>query len=75
MSPSAALSRTVGRGGVSAVDDARRIDKAAPGASQDMSDFLQGRFTEKLFDASGKYTPRAARIWMRNNAEALNQFP
>ena len=57
------------------MDDARRIGVAAPAAGQDVQEYLQGRFADALFDASGKYTPAKARIWMRNNAETLRQHP
>ncbi|MCR9088673.1 MAG: hypothetical protein NXH97_18230 [Rhodobacteraceae bacterium] len=75
MAPAAALARTVGRGGAAGMDDARRVRDAAPAAARDVSDYLQGRFSDALFDASGKFTPQKARTWMRNNAETLRGQP
>lgn len=73
--PEAALKRTVGPGGVDAAASVDSIVGAAPGARQDVGDYLTGRFTDALMAADGKATPRRAAEWLRQNAAVLNRFP
>lgn len=71
----AALRSTVGRGRVSgAVDDAA-LRAAAPAAGPDVDDFARNEFVNKAINASGEFTPKAAKTWMRDNAALLTQNP
>lgn len=70
-----ALNATVGRSGAQGGVDDATIRNAAPSAASDISDFIRGRFSEAMFDASGKFTPKSAMTWMRTNAELLARYP
>lgn len=75
LDPDVAMRRTVGRGGADAKADAQNIEKAAPGASGEIQDYLRGRFMDSAISASDGFTPKKAREWMRQNREALNRYP
>jgi hypothetical protein len=75
MTPEAALSRTVGRGGAQAVADAEKIETAAPGAAEEVTDYLRGRFMDAAMSATGEFTPKQAATWLRQNRELLNRYP
>jgi hypothetical protein len=75
LSPEAVLGRTVGRGGPVAKVSARDIEAAAPEGGEPIKDFLRGRFASTIRDASGGYSPKRAREWMRNNGEILARYP
>lgn len=73
--PEAALERTVGRGGAQGGVDARNIAKAAPDAAQEVRGYVTNQFVDKAINASGDFTPAAARLWMRNNQSLLRDNP
>lgn len=73
--PDAALARTVGRGGASAVADEGSIVGAAPGARAEIADYVRGRFLDAAVDASGKFTPSKAATFLRDNREMLAKYP
>jgi hypothetical protein len=73
--PEAALPKTVGRGGPEGMVARRDIIAAAPSAEDDISDFLRGRFIDAVQTPEGKFSPRTAATWMRNNREILAQNP
>lgn len=69
------LKSTVGRGGVVGAVDEKAIRNAAPDTQEDMGQFLRNGFSNAAINASGEFTPKAARTWMRNNKEALREYP
>jgi len=73
--PETALARTVGRGGAQALADDASIVKAAPDAAQDVSDYLAERFLSRFTNASGEFNTKTARMWLRDNAELVAQYP
>ncbi len=75
ITPETALRRTVGLGGEAAGASATSIRNAAPDASADVEDYLRSRFSEKVMSAAGEFTPKAARTWLRDNRDVLNQSP
>lgn len=75
MTPETALSRTVGRGGSAAVADAQDIQRAAPLAADEITDYLRGRFTDSILTASGEFSPKAAATWLRQNRELMGRYP
>jgi hypothetical protein len=75
IAPEAALARTVGRGGAQGMADAERIEKAAPEAAEQITDYLRGRFMDSVFAADGSFTPKAAETFFRNNRELLSRYP
>ncbi len=74
LTPEAALRGTV-KPGPEGVAAAKSITGAAPQAREDVSEFLRGQYLDSAFDASGTFSPKRAKTWMRNNRELLNQFP
>lgn len=74
IAPETALDKTVGRGGTTAQADNQSIRAAASAAGAEITDYLRSRFSENILNASGEFTPKAARTWMRNNAEILSQY-
>lgn len=75
IAPAAALRRTVGRSGPQGMVDALDIQKAARGTAEDIDDYLRGRFAEAATNASGEFTPKTARTWLRNHSDVLNVRP
>lgn len=75
MTPETALGRTVGRGGAGGMVSARDIEGAAPGAAQDVQNYLRGRFSAAITDADGTFSPKRAATWLRNNRETLARYP
>lgn len=75
IAPETALGRTVGRGGAVGKVSADDLEKAAPEGGAAIGDFLKGRFAATMRDASGTYTPKRAREWMRNNSELMEDYP
>ena len=71
----AALARTVGRGGAQGAADAAKIETAAPQAQEQITDYLRGRFLDSVFAPDGKFTPRNAENFFRNNRELLTRYP
>lgn len=71
----AALARTVGRGGASAVADENSIVGAAPSTREEISDYMRGRFMDAAVDATGKFTPARAATFLRDNREMLAKYP
>lgn len=75
IAPETALARTVGRGGAVGKVSATDIERAAPKGGEGIQDYLRGRFSSTIRDASGNYTPKRAREWVRNNRELMDQYP
>ncbi|MFD1159018.1 hypothetical protein [Roseovarius aestuarii] len=76
IAPETALKRTVGRGREDALVASRDIEKAAPGASDNIADSLQGDFQDAIYSPEGKFSPARARSWLRSNREVLRrQYP
>lgn len=75
IAPETALDKTVGRGGTSALADDQSIRGAAPSTVNEVGDYLRGGFSERIMNASGEFTPKAARTWLRDNAEVLSRYP
>lgn len=75
MTPETALGRTVGRGGAGGMVAARNIEEAAPRASQDVQNYLRGRFSTAITDADGTFSAKRAATWMRDNRETLARYP
>lgn len=75
IAPEAALARTVGRGGAQATVDAAGIEKATPKAQGEITDYLRGRFLDSIFGPDGKFTPRNAEVFFRQNRELLTRYP
>lgn len=75
ISPEVALRQTVGRGGPGGKEAADRIQAAAPGAKEDIGEFLRGRFVDAVNAPDGKFTPATAERFMRNNRELLAANP
>lgn len=75
MTPEAALRGTVGRQGPEGAAAAERIEGAAPTASQEVMDYLRGRFTDAIMAADGTFQPKQAATWLRNNGELLSRYP
>lgn len=75
MTPEGALRRTVGRGGPEGEVAAREIEDAAQAASTPITDYLRRDFVDKIVDPSGKFTPAAAKRWMRDNRDTLRRYP
>ena len=71
----AALARTVGRGGAQGLADAAKIEGAAPRATEQITDYLRGRFMDSIFSADGSFTPRNAETFFRQNRELLSRYP
>lgn len=71
----AAMARTVGRGGASAVADEGSIVGAAPDTRAEIADYVRGRFMDAAVDASGKFTPSKAATFLRDNREMLAKYP
>jgi len=69
------LGRTVGRGGAVGKVSAADLENAAPNGEEAIGDFLKGRFASTMRDASGTFTPKRAREWMRNNSELMTRYP
>ena len=75
ISPEIALRQTVGRGGPGGKEAADRIQAAAPGAKEDIGEFLRGKFVDAVNAPDGKFTPTTAERFMRNNRELLAANP
>jgi len=75
MASEVALSRTVGRGRTDGSVAAREIQAAAPGANEEIGEFLRIRFADAVMDVNGEFTPKKALAWMKNNRELLGQNP
>ena len=76
IAPETALKRTVGRGREDALVASRDIEKAAPGASDNIADSLRGDFQDAIYTPEGKFSPARARTWLRSNREVLQrQYP
>lgn len=75
ISPETALDKTVGRGGSAAMADDQSLRAAAFSSGENVSDYLRGRFSEAIVNASGEFTPKVAQTWLRNNAEVLARYP
>lgn len=75
MTTEAALDRTIGRGGNTAMADEAGLRRANVMTGENVQDYLRSRYSEAIFNASGEFTPKQARTWLRNNKETLNQFP
>lgn len=75
IAPEAALDATVGRGRAQGGVDARNIANAAPEAAQGVQDYLRKGFSDALVNASGDVSAKSARTWMRQNSEALKEYP
>ena len=71
----AALRTTVGRGRVSGSVDDAALRTAAPSVGPDVDDFIRNEFINKAVNASGEFTPKAAKTWMRDNAALLVKNP
>jgi hypothetical protein len=74
MTPEAALRGTVGRQGPEGGAAAESIEGAAPSASQEVMDYLRGRFSEAIMAADGTFQPKQAATWLRNNSELLGRY-
>ena len=73
--PEIALRRTVGQGGPGGQAASESIQKAAPQAGEDIGEFLRGGFADAITAPDGKFTPKTAERFMRNNRETLAANP
>ncbi|WP_421998344.1 hypothetical protein [Roseovarius confluentis] len=75
--PRMTLERSVGRGGTVgsvALDDLGRASNTS-GTQSAIEDFLRSRFDRTAFKADGSFNDTAARNFLRDNAETLEQMP
>ncbi len=75
--PRMTLDRSVGRGGTAgsvALDDLGRASSTSDTQSA-IEDFLRSRFDRTAFKADGSFNDTAARNFLRDNAETLEQMP
>jgi hypothetical protein len=75
MTPEAALRRTVGVGGAQAVADDASIRGAAPGAGEEIADYLRGRFLDSAVSPNGQFNRTTGARFLRDNRELLSRYP
>lgn len=75
MTPEAALRRTVGVSGPEGLVASRQIETAAPQATDDVAEFLRGRFADAILSPNGEFNRTVAAKWIRDNRELLARYP